>query len=142
MQRAPTQLLGSDRQTSTLVVVETELLASQLLAEHAVLFLKILHHLVLTLVQPACKGDEEQPKRIHRRAHYGMVTPQATAKRAQDDRPGCLCNPLSSQASREFGQSIVVCVRSSPLRANTETTVVYLLKSEARFAEALRRRLD
>jgi len=64
MKYAPTQFLGSDRSAPTLVVIEPQPLASHLLAEHAVLFLKMLDHVVLTLVQPACEGNEEQPKRI------------------------------------------------------------------------------
>jgi hypothetical protein len=52
-----------------------------LLAEDAVLFLKILDYLVLTLVQPACEGDEEQPKRIHCRAHYAMIVSEGPFSR-------------------------------------------------------------
>jgi len=41
MKHAPAQFLGSDRQTPSLVVIEPQSLASQLFAEHTVLFLKI-----------------------------------------------------------------------------------------------------
>jgi hypothetical protein len=50
MKHAPTQFLGPDRQASALIVIEMQPLASQLLVQHAVLFLKIIQGLLLPLV--------------------------------------------------------------------------------------------
>ena len=74
MKDAPAQFLGSDRQASTLVVVKTQPLASKLFAQDAVLFLKIVDNILLSLVQPACQGNQKQPKGIKCRAHYAMLT--------------------------------------------------------------------
>jgi len=50
MKHTPTQFLGPDRQASALVIVKTEPLASELLAQHAILFLKIVDDILLPLV--------------------------------------------------------------------------------------------
>src|SRR5215469_16399453 len=94
MKDAPAQFLGSDRQASTLVVVKTQPLASKLFAQDAVLFLKIVDNILLSLVQPACEGNEEQPKRIHCQAHYAMIVPEgAFSPRA---KPCCLSHSAFS----------------------------------------------
>jgi len=57
MKHTPTQFLGPDRQASALVIVKTEPLASQLLAQHAVLLLKIIDDVLLLLGQPPSQGN-------------------------------------------------------------------------------------
>ena len=47
MKHAPTQFLGPDRQASALIVIEMQPLASQLLSQHAVLYLKIVDDILL-----------------------------------------------------------------------------------------------
>ena len=59
MKQTPAQFLGSDRQASALIVVETQLFASELFAQHPVLFVKILDGVVLLLVQEARKGNQQ-----------------------------------------------------------------------------------
>jgi PRTRC genetic system ThiF family protein len=76
MEQAPAQFLGPDCQTSALVIVKAKSLTSELLAQHAVLFLKTVDHILLTLVQPASDGDQEQPKRINCQAHRAIVAPR------------------------------------------------------------------
>jgi hypothetical protein len=50
MKHAPAQFLGPDRQASALIIVKTEPLASMLLAQDPVLFLKIVDDILLALV--------------------------------------------------------------------------------------------
>src|SRR5215472_5097177 len=50
IKHAPAQFLGPDCQASALVIVKTEPLASELFAQHAVLLLQIVDHLLLALV--------------------------------------------------------------------------------------------
>src|SRR5215470_2569885 len=50
MKHAPAQFLSPHRQASVLIVIEMQPLASQLLAQHAVLLLKIIEGLLLPLV--------------------------------------------------------------------------------------------
>ena len=55
---APPQFPGSHRQASALVVVEAQPLTSELFAQHAILFLKIVDDILMVLVQPA--GERNQ----------------------------------------------------------------------------------
>src|SRR5215472_5666343 len=50
IKHAPAQFLGPDCQAPALVIVKTEPLASELFAQHAVLLLQIVDHLLLALV--------------------------------------------------------------------------------------------
>jgi hypothetical protein len=50
LQPTPAQFLGSDRQAQALVVAKTQPLAPELLAQHAILFLKIVDDILLALV--------------------------------------------------------------------------------------------
>jgi hypothetical protein len=87
LQPTPAQFLGSDRQAQALVVAKTQPLASQLLAQQAVLFLKIIDDVLLLSVQgkpatverdrvldPSC----HRSTRIYRtkgEAHQGRAPP-------------------------------------------------------------------
>jgi hypothetical protein len=54
MQHSPAQFLRPDGQASALVIVKAQPLASELLAQDAILFLKIIEGILLPLVeQPA-----------------------------------------------------------------------------------------
>jgi len=57
MKHPPAQFLGPDGQGAALVVAKAQSLTSQLLAQHAILFLKIVDDLLLLLVQPASQGN-------------------------------------------------------------------------------------
>ena len=59
MQHAPAQLLGPHGQASALIVIKMQPLASELLAQDAGLFLKIIDGLLLPLVQPAREGNQK-----------------------------------------------------------------------------------
>jgi hypothetical protein len=50
MKHTPAQFLSPDRQASALIAIDMQPLASQLFAQHAVLFLKIIQGLLLSLV--------------------------------------------------------------------------------------------
>src|SRR6516164_8649431 len=50
MKHTPAQFLSPDRQGSALIVIEMQPLASELFAQHAVLLLKIVDHILLSLV--------------------------------------------------------------------------------------------
>ena len=50
LKHPPAQFLGSDRQASALIVVETEPLACELFAQNTVLFVKIFDDVLLLLV--------------------------------------------------------------------------------------------
>src|SRR5215471_7889422 len=80
MKHTPAQFLGSDRQASALIVVKTQPLASELFAQDAVLFLKIVEGILLALVQPASEGNQQEPKGIESQAHRAIVAPTGTPK--------------------------------------------------------------
>ena len=84
MKHAPAQFLGPDCQASALIVIEMQPLASQLLSQHAVLFLKIVDDILLPLVQPACKGNQKQAKGIKCRAQAPLLTPPELDKGARN----------------------------------------------------------
>jgi hypothetical protein len=56
LQHMPAQFLGSDRQAPTLVVAKPQSRTSELLAQHAILFPKIVDDVLLLLVQPSRQG--------------------------------------------------------------------------------------
>ena len=58
IKHTPAQFLGPDRQASALIVIEMQPLGSELLAQDAVLFLKIVEGLLLPLVKPASEGNQ------------------------------------------------------------------------------------
>src|SRR6516162_4160171 len=89
MKHTPAQFLGPDRQASALIVIEMQPLASQLLSQHAVLFLQKVDHILLSLVHPASEGNQNQPKRIMGQSHRDIVAPQSALLRA---KPRCLCH--------------------------------------------------
>jgi hypothetical protein len=62
----PPEGLAPDRQPATLVVVEEDPLAAELLAEDAVLLAEVLDGLVLLLAEPAGEdGREDLEDRVH-----------------------------------------------------------------------------
>ena len=69
VKHTPTQSLGPDGQASTLVVAKPQSLTAELLAQHAVLFLKVVDGVLLLLVQPAGQANQQQTKRIEGQAH-------------------------------------------------------------------------
>jgi len=84
MRRPPVQLLGPDGQAAALVIVELRPLVSELLAQDTVLFLNMVDHILLPLVQPAREGNRKQAKGIKCRAHYAMLTPQELDRGARN----------------------------------------------------------
>jgi hypothetical protein len=63
------QVLRLGGQANALIVGEAQPIWSELLAEHAVLRLEIIHHLALLLVDPASQGNNEEPERVRQRKH-------------------------------------------------------------------------
>src|SRR6516164_5738783 len=57
----PPQVLCLGGQANALIVGEGQPARSELLAEHAILRLEIIDHLVLLLVDPARQGNNEEP---------------------------------------------------------------------------------
>src|SRR5215831_3708986 len=53
IKHTPAQFLGPDGQASALVVAKPQSLTSELLAEHTILFLKVVDDILLSLVYPA-----------------------------------------------------------------------------------------
>ena len=51
-------------QSNALVVGEPETTRTELLSKDAILCLKIINHLALPVVDPACQGDKEKPQRV------------------------------------------------------------------------------
>ena len=101
MKHAPARFLGSDRQASTLVIVKTPPLVSELLARDAVLFLKIFDHVLLALVQPAREGNEQS-----RKGFNASCIPPSYSDRPRQGRarlaPSCTCKLFSFYTDRVF----------------------------------------
>src|SRR5215472_10135950 len=57
IKHTPAQFLGPDGQAAALVVAKPQSLTSELLAEHAILFLKVVDDILLSLVHPASQGN-------------------------------------------------------------------------------------
>jgi hypothetical protein len=56
------QFLGLDGQTPALITIQAQPLVSELLAQHAVLFLEVIDHVALMLVQPAASEISSRRK--------------------------------------------------------------------------------
>ena len=84
MKHAPTQFLGSDRQTSPLIVVKAQPLASELFAQDTVLFVKILDDVLLALVQEAGQGNQQEPKGIKCQTHSSHRNTRRRCKKPRE----------------------------------------------------------
>jgi hypothetical protein len=74
MEHTPAQFLGPNGQAPALVVVQTQPIVSELLAQHAVFFLQVIDHVALVLVQAAGKWDQKESKRVQWDTHRDSVT--------------------------------------------------------------------
>ena len=72
MKHTPAQFPGPNCQAQTL--------ASKLLAQHTIFFLKVVDDILLALVQQAGVGNQEQPKGIKCQMHGAIVAPGDAAK--------------------------------------------------------------
>ena len=83
IKHTPAQFLGPDGQASALVVAKPQSLTSELLAEHTILFLKVVDDILLSLVYPARETNQKEPKGIECQTHHAIVAPEALQKGRQ-----------------------------------------------------------
>jgi len=91
IKHTPAQFLGPDCQASALVVAKPQSLTSELLAEHTILFLKVVDDILLSLVYPARETNQEEPKGIECQTHHAIVAPEALQK-GRKSGLGSACN--------------------------------------------------
>ena len=63
------QSFGPHRQATTLIVVEAQRSRSELLAENSVFLTPIVDHLLLLVIHPSRRGDQQQPKGVETLRH-------------------------------------------------------------------------
>ena len=61
-QDLPPQLLGPDRQSSALIVIEAQSALAQLLAKNPILLAKVINDVQLALIHPPGNGNHHKPE--------------------------------------------------------------------------------
>src|SRR5947209_13199462 len=84
-QKLSSQTLGSDRQPTTLVVIEPQPAIHELLAQHPVLLTQILNDLLLVLIHPSRNSEQQELERIKDSGHLVSSGSRTSGLRSRTD---------------------------------------------------------